>query len=63
MQRTLRLAASLVLMVFSFSAMANWPLADGEGNQLPSLAPMLKKVNPAVVNISTFAKRHEQNPL
>jgi serine protease DegQ len=30
---------------------------------LPSLAPLLKKVNPAVVNISTFATKQVNNPL
>lgn len=46
------------------SASAGLPVADGEGRELPSLAPMLERVNPSVVNISTFATRAvEQNPL
>ena len=40
------------------------PLHDGDGNQLPSLAPMLEEVNPAVVNISTYSTlRRSYNPL
>lgn len=40
------------------------PITDGQGQSLPSLAPMLKQVNPAVVNIATFANRQVAvNPL
>ncbi|WP_183410125.1 DegQ family serine endoprotease [Litorivivens lipolytica] len=43
---------------------AAWPLTDGDDKPLPSLAPMLEKVNPAVVNISTYTTRTvQQNPL
>lgn len=45
------------------SAWATLPLQDSDGRQLPSLAPMLERVNPAVVNISTFATRAAYNPL
>jgi Do/DeqQ family serine protease len=45
-------------------AHAALPMADGEGRPLPTLAPMLKQVSPAVVNISTFTTRPvQQNPL
>ena len=44
-------------------AQAGLPLADSSGNKLPSLSPMLKQVNPAVVNISTFSTRKAQNSL
>ena len=45
-------------------ASASLPTHDSSGQALPSLAPMLKKVNPAVVNIATFSKRSAQtNPL
>ena len=51
----------LVLVQPSFAAL---PLLDGNGDQVPSLAPVLKQVTPAVVNISTFATRTvQQNPL
>ncbi len=40
------------------------PAYDGDGKALPSLAPMLKRVNPAVVNISTFStQQYSYNPL
>ncbi|MEH6617847.1 MAG: DegQ family serine endoprotease [Porticoccus sp.] len=48
---------------FTVVAQASLPLSDGEGNKLPSLSPMLKQVNPAVVNIATFSKQQAQNPL
>ncbi|MEH6466361.1 MAG: serine endoprotease DegQ, partial [Porticoccus sp.] len=48
---------------FTVVAQAALPLSDGEGNKLPSLSPMLKQVNPAVVNIATFSKQQAQNPL
>jgi Do/DeqQ family serine protease len=44
--------------------MAALPIVDSQGQQLPTLAPMLKEVNPAVVNIATFTtQRLQQNPL
>ncbi|MGB3624039.1 DegQ family serine endoprotease [Ketobacter sp. MCCC 1A13808] len=59
-----RRALAMVLLIFvSFPAMAVWPFEDSSGRELPSLAPMLEDVNPAVVNISTFAARQETNPL
>lgn len=40
------------------------PAYDSDGKALPSLAPMLKRVNPAVVNISTFStQQYSYNPL
>jgi Do/DeqQ family serine protease len=39
------------------------PMEDGDGNPLPTLAPMLKSVNPAVVNIAIFANQEIYNPL
>ncbi len=39
------------------------PTHDSDGDELPSLAPMLKQVNPAVVNISTFSTQQTYNPL
>ena len=48
----------------SLTTQAALPIADGDGNKLPSLAPMVEQVNPAVVNIATFSKRQEVvNPL
>ena len=51
------------MLCFTVVAQAALPLSDGDGNKLPSLSPMLKQVNPAVVNIATFSKRQAQNPL
>ncbi len=39
------------------------PLQDSQGESLPSLAPMLEQVNPAVVNIATYSTRRVVNPL
>ena len=56
------------LLVFFFMSASNvvlaaLPLATPEGGQLPSLAPMLEKVNPAVVNIATYTTVQVRNPL
>jgi Do/DeqQ family serine protease len=62
----MRLPRSLYALVtglaLSASAQAMLPSVDPQGEPLPSLAPMLEKVNPAVVNIATYATR-ENNPL
>lgn len=40
------------------------PMYDASGQPLPSLAPMLKQVNPAVVNIATYSTQQAvYNPL
>jgi serine protease DegQ len=44
-------------VTLSQGGLAFFPQEDGEGRPLPSLAPMLKTVNPAVVNISTYTTR------
>lgn len=44
----------------SFAAL---PLTDASGKELPTLAPMLKRVNPAVVNIATYSTQRTNNPL
>jgi serine protease DegQ len=58
---------TLVFCLFATLAqgsLAFFPQEDGEGRPLPSLAPMLKSVNPAVVNISTYTTRTvSQTPL
>ncbi len=52
------------ILIFSQSSYALLPKFAGDGEALPSLAPMLKGVNPAVVNISTYTtQRVQQNPL
>nr|WP_242521870.1 DegQ family serine endoprotease [Motiliproteus sp. SC1-56] len=39
------------------------PPADAQGRELPSLAPLLEEITPAVVNIATYTHRRTQNPL
>ncbi len=55
----------MLFLLFSFmqTSQASVPLVDSQGDEIPSLAPMLKQINPGVVNISTFSKRDMQNPL
>ncbi|HYE37656.1 DegQ family serine endoprotease [Methylocaldum sp.] len=51
------------LLFFSNAAYAAWPTSV-DGQSLPSLAPMLKKTTPAVVNISTRTQIQEaEHPL
>jgi serine protease Do/serine protease DegQ len=56
--------ALAVLMVGAYApfAAAQLPAEPGE-TPVPSLAPMLKRVTPAVVNIATRGTVQEQNPL
>ena len=47
---------ALLLLPLSFLpiiSQASLPIADSQGQRLPSLAPMLERVTPAVVNIAT----------
>jgi len=65
MRRTL--AHTLFLMVstvVAVSAHAALPVADETGESLPTLAPMLERTTPAVVNIATRGRvRIQENPL
>lgn len=63
MQQAKQYLLALSILCFMSMAQAALPLTDMSGNKLPSLAPMLKQVHPAVVNISTFSTREVQNPL
>ena len=57
-------ALLLLLALVIPSAQAALPNVTADGKPFPTLAPMLKKVNPAVVNIATYSKREAQyNPL
>lgn len=59
-----QLSIWVLIMFMASPAWAVLPLADSDGKALPSLAPMLKDVNPSVVNISTYTTRTlQQNPL
>jgi Do/DeqQ family serine protease len=54
--------ATFLLAAWSSVAGAQLPATVGE-TPVPSLAPMLKRVSPAVVNIATRGTVQEQNPL
>ena len=59
----MRVLLFLLALMASAGAQAALPLSvPGEG-QLPSLANMLERVNPAVVNIATSAQTSYRNPL
>ncbi len=45
----------LLLSAISLNSWAILPAADANGRELPSLAPLLKQVNPAVVNIGPYS--------
>ena len=49
----LTLALLLQLLLLPAIGHASLPVADSQGQRLPSLAPMLERVTPAVVNIAT----------
>ncbi|MGE5793100.1 MAG: DegQ family serine endoprotease [Bacteroidota bacterium] len=61
MRPLLRLLPAAALAAAS-AAFAALPLAV-DGQPLPSLAPMLEKVTPAVVNIATLSRTQEANPM
>jgi Do/DeqQ family serine protease len=65
MKSILKLACLVVVLLVPIAPVqALVPGTDANGKPFPSLAPMLKRVNPAVVNISTFSTRkYDQNPL
>jgi serine protease Do/serine protease DegQ len=61
MRSLLRLAAPLALCAATVAFAALPPAVDGQ--PLPTLAPMLAQVTPAVVNISVLTRSTEANPL
>ncbi|MBV1872488.1 MAG: Do family serine endopeptidase [Gammaproteobacteria bacterium] len=63
MGKSFKIALITIFMGWSLQAYAGLPTIDSQGKALPSLAPMLKKINPAVVNISTFSTKAINNPL
>ncbi len=63
LQRTLFIVAAVCGMIWGAVAQAALPVAV-DGEPLPSLAPMLDQIRPAVVNISTVGRtRIPDNPL
>jgi len=64
MSRFLPFLLSGLLLVAAGPASAGFPLFDSRGEEVPTIAPMLEKVTPAVVNIATSGKiRVQENPL
>lgn len=60
----LTMLLSLTVLTVSDSVRAALPMVDSQGEALPSLAPMIERVQPAVVNISTFGTQEVvANPL
>ncbi|WP_448566466.1 DegQ family serine endoprotease [Thalassotalea ganghwensis] len=60
----LYLLSFILAFMVSPIAHASLPNVDAQGKPFPSLAPMLKQVNPAVVNIATYSEqKYSQNPL
>lgn len=50
-------------MLLAVSARAALPAVLGDGEPMPSLAPMMEQVTPTVVNIATFTNVEVRNPL
>lgn len=63
MQQIKQLMLAVSMLFFVVSSQAALPLKDSSGQSLPTLSPMLKQVNPAVVNIATFSNQQVNNPL
>lgn len=62
--RIFRVISFLLISTMLSPVFASLPLVDSQGTALPSLAPMLKRTTPAVVNIATSGTVHIQsNPL
>tara|TARA_Y100001933_G_scaffold263898_1_gene327232 strand:+ start:1752 stop:3110 length:1359 start_codon:yes stop_codon:yes gene_type:complete len=57
------LLAALTLCVAAAPAVAALPAELADGRSLPSLAPMLDRTTPAVVNIATYTTVQVRNPL
>lgn len=57
------LSLALVASVCAETAVAALPAELANGDSLPSLAPMLERVTPAVVNIATYTNVQVRNPL
>ena len=51
------------MLLVPLASNASLPRVDSDGHPLPSLSKMLKSVNPAVVNIATFSKYNDRNPM
>jgi Do/DeqQ family serine protease len=56
-------SAALLCLTLVQPSLAALPSTDASGRPVPSLAPLIKQVSPAVVNISTVATQTVRNPL
>ena len=63
MRRSKRARLFSALLALAVPAYGAMPGALADGRPLPSLAPMLEKTSPAVVNIATFTTYESRNPL
>ena len=65
MQKVILKAILLFTFLFSYSQLsfATLPSFDSQGNELPTLSPLVKKVSPSVVNVSTKTTQRLDNPL
>ncbi len=62
--KKLTVSIIVVFLLISNWAIAGIPFFDSQGDKVPSLAPMIKKVRPGVVNIATYGSvRSKQNSL
>ncbi len=59
----MRFLGALLLTVFAMTDAYAVSFPGADGGELPSLAPMLDKVTPAVVNIATYTTVQVRNPL
>jgi len=55
--------ALLIGVLFAAGVSAAFPERQPDGGELPSLAPMLERTTPTVVNIATFTTVQVRNPL
>ncbi|MDF1781806.1 MAG: DegQ family serine endoprotease [Alcanivoracaceae bacterium] len=63
LRRSVQAFCFVLISWIALPAQAVLPGAVGDGTELPSLAPMLEKTSPAVVNIATTTKVRQRNPL
>ena len=57
------LLLSIISLCLLTPSYAYLPSADSQGKELPTLAPLVKKVTPAVVNVATHTTQRIDNPL
>ena len=70
--RTLRITTALCLIALTVSTASTWAqgashaATDSSTSSMPSLAPIVKRVSPAVVNVATrgtVTEQQQRNPL